>query len=126
MNINEEEAWTIFRALGDEDGEITEEEEKLEKRIRQEFPAINEKLKKNEHRDHLWKYEVENDKKVKEARERSNRLNMESLYRLLDDLMKVAFPPVFFSRSSLDGLLDDLMKTKKMVLDEILEKEYAK
>lgn len=101
MIIDEEDAWTIFRALGDEDGEITEEELKLEKRIRREFPAIDENLKKSERRSHLWKYEVEDDKRVKEAREKLKKHTKNDFYTVLDNLMTI----------------------KKVVRDELLEKE---
>ena len=101
MEICEEKAEIILSSLGDKDGEITDEELKLEKRIRQEFPVINEWLKKSEHRNHLWKCEVEDDKRVKEAR------------RKLDEHTKNDFYTI----------LDDLMKMKKVVLHELLEKE---
>ena len=100
MEISEEEAETILSSLGDEDGEITEKETKLEERIRQEFPAIDERLKKGEHRDHLWEHEVEDDKRVKEAREKLEK---------------------HFS----DVVLKEFMNLKQDVLHELLEKEAA-
>lgn len=70
MEINQKEALTILSSLGDEDGGITEEEIKLKKRIREEFPAIDEAMKKSERREYLWEHEVEDDKRVREAREK--------------------------------------------------------
>ena len=100
MEISEEEAETILSSLGDEDGEITEKDTKLEERIRQEFPAIDEALKKSEHRDHLWEYEVEDDKRVKEAREK-------------------------LEKTFSDVVLKKFMNLKQEVLHELLEKEAA-
>ena len=100
MEISEEEAETILESLGDEDGDITEKETRLEKRIRKEFPAIDEALKKSEHRIHLWEYEVEDDKRVKEAREKLGK---------------------HFS----DVILKEFMNLKREVLHELLEKEEA-
>ena len=102
MEINEEEAETILSSLGDEDGEITEKELKLEKRIRQEFPIIDGRLKKSERRAHLWEHEVEQDKRVKEARKELDECKTEKN---------------FFFR------LNDVMTIKRKVLHELLEKE---
>ena len=102
MEINQEEAETILGSLGDEDGEITEEETKLEERIRQEFPAIDEGIKKAEHRDHLWQYEVEDDKRVKEAREKLEK---------------------HFSEKDFDAILHEFMGLKRKVQHELLKKE---
>lgn len=100
MEISEEEAETILSSLGDEDGEITEKETKLEERIRQEFPAIDERLKKSDH-DHLWEYEVEDDKRIREAREK---------------MEKKPFS---------DVVLKEFMNLKREVLRELLKKEEA-
>lgn len=105
MEISEEEAETILESLGDEDGDITEKETRLEKRIRQEFPAIDEELKKSEHYTHLWQHEVEDDKRVKEARER------------LDERYKPNWN--FYL------IIQDINKVKKAVIHELLEKEKA-
>ena len=110
MKITEEEALTILASLGDEDGEITEEEIKLEKRIRQEFPVIDEDSKKSEHRDHLWQYEVEDDKRVREAREKLEK------HTSLDDEHQKRF----------DVALNEFMTLKREVLHELLEKEAPK
>ena len=104
MEINEEEAETILSSLGDEDGEITEKETKLEERIRQEFPAIDERLKKSEHRDHLWEHEVEDDKRVKEARKKLEN-------------------PIPKRPKNYDVILNEFMNLKREVLHELLEKE---
>lgn len=104
MEINEEEAETILSSLGDEDGEITEKELKLEKRIRKEFPVIDEDLKKSEHRDHLWEREVEDDKRVKEARKKLEN-------------------PIPKRPKNYDAILNEFMTLKRKVLHELLEKE---
>ena len=106
MEISEEEAETILSSLGDEDGEITEKETKLEERIRQEFPAIDEALKKSEHRNHLWEYEVEDDKRVREAREKLEKHTSEH-------------------QNNFDVILNEFMNLKQEVLHELLKKEAA-
>jgi len=106
MEIDQEEASTILSALGDEDGAIAEKELKLEKRIREEFPAIDEELKKSERRDHLWEYEVEDDKRVREVREKLEKTTSEH-------------PQNF------DIILNEFMNLKRKVLHELLEKEEA-
>ena len=106
MEISEEEAETILSSLGDEDGEITEKETKLEERIRQEFPAIDERLKKSEHRDHLWEHEVEDDKRVQEARAKLEKHRLE--------------------HAKEDGIvLNAFMNLKREVFHELLKKEEA-
>ena len=107
MKISEEEASTILSSLGDEDGEITEKELTLEKRIREEFPVIDEELKKSEHRTHLWEYEVEDDKRVKEARKKLEN-------------------PIPKRPKNYDVILNEFMNLKREVLHELLEKEAAK
>ena len=104
MEISEEEAWVIHSALGDEDGEISEKERNLEKRIREEFPIIDEALKKSERRDHLWEHEVEDDERVKEVREKLEMFHEER-------------------QNKYDAALSEFMSLKRKVLHELLEKE---
>ena len=101
MGINGKEAVVILSALGDEDGEITEAEQNLEKRIRKEFPVIGEALKKREYKNHLWEHEVEDDKRVREAREKLEK-------------------PIS------DVLVGEFMALKRKVLHELMEKGVAK
>ena len=107
MEISEEEAWVVYSTLGDEDGEMSEKELNLEKRIRKEFPDIDEKLKKSEHRNHLWEYEVEDDKRVREAREKLEKHTSEH-------------------QNNFDVILNEFMNLKRTVLHELLEKEERK
>ena len=107
MEISEEEAETILSSLGDEDGEIREKETNIEKRIRKEFPAIDEALKKSEQRDHLWEHEVEDDERVKEVRENLEKFHEER-------------------QKKYDVLLSAFMNLKRKVLHELLEKETPK
>ena len=104
MEIDQKEAVVILSALGDEDGEITEKERDIEKRIRKEFPIIDEALKKSERRDHLWEHEVEDDERVKEVREKLEQFHEER-------------------QEKYDAMLNEFMKLKRKVLHELLEKE---
>ena len=106
MEISEEEAETILSSLGDEDGEITEKEVNLKKRIRKEFPAIDKDLKKSERRAHLWEYEVEDDKRVKEARRKRDKHSSKR-------------------EKEFDVIIKEFMNLKQEVLHELLEKEAA-
>ena len=104
MEINQKEALTILSLLGDEDGEITEEELKLEKRIREEFPVIDDGLKERERRNHFWEYEAEADKRVQEARAKLEKFRRE--------------------HAKEDGIaLNTCMNLKREVFHELLEKE---
>jgi len=89
MEIDQKEALTILSSLGDEDGEITEEELKLEKRIREEFPVIDKGLKERERRNHFWEYEAEGDKRVIEAREKLNKIPSDEHYIALNKFMNL-------------------------------------
>ena len=104
MEISEEEAWVILGAQGDEDGETSEKELKLEKRIRKEFPDIDENLKKSERREHLWEHEVEDDKRVREAR---GKLDKHASER----------------EEEFDVIMKEFMNLKRKVFHELLEKE---
>ena len=104
MGINQKEALTIILAFGDEDGEITEEELKLEKRIREEFPIIDKGLKERERRNHFWEHEAEGDKRVIEAREKLN--------KTIPEHHSIA--------------LNEFMNRKREVYHELLEKDTEK
>ena len=107
MGINGKEAVAILSALWDEDGEITETEQNLEKRIRKQFPAIGDALKKRERETRLWEHEVEDDKMVREVREKLEKFHEER-------------------EKKYDVILNEFMALKRKVLHELLEKEATK
>ena len=115
MKINEEEAETILSSLGDEDGEISERELKLEKRIRQEFPAIDKKLKYQEWKDYLWEVGAEEDKRVIQAREELEKVEVE-LHNLPMDV-----PDYLDKQRGFDIALDNLMGIKSVIVREWLK-----
>ena len=114
MEINEEEAWTVFVAM---DTNLHERELTLRKRIKKEFPAIDEKIKRLKRRKYLWETEVEEDERVKKIRAKMEG-HKEECHNL--PWGSHEYNAKLGERYA---LIDVLLKQKANVLNELMKKE---
>jgi len=108
MEINEEEAWKVFLAI--ESDESDKVMLRLRIRILEEFPLIDEKLKYQEWQNYLWEVGAEDDNRVIQARAELEKSEEE-----------LGLPDKQFKQSDFYVALDNLMHTKRLVVEELLK-----
>lgn len=110
MKINEEEAWIIFHALERKDL-------KLKVRIMKEFPLIYEKLREKVWHNYLWEVGAEGDNRVIKRRD-----ELENIYKELHNL-RMSSPDYQDKQSNFYVVLNDIMRIKQVVVQELLKKK---
>ena len=115
MEINEEEAWTVFVAM--DTNHLCERELTLRKRIKKEFPTIDEKIKRLKRRNYLWETEVEEDESIKKIRAKMGELKRKT------HSLPWGSHEYNIELKERYALIDELLEQKAEVLNEIMKKE---
>ena len=116
MDIYEKEAWTVLRALDvvKIERSLSDAEQMLIHRIREDFPLIDQALFQDHIRKWLWSTEVERDSRVKAARKMLD--NQETLY------LKAGTKEFGERRDLVDALVHELDTIKNQVYNELAPK----
>ena len=111
MKINEEEAWIIYHALKKEG----KQELKIKVRIMKEFPLIYENLREKAWHNYLWEVGAEEDNRVIKRRD-----ELENIFEELHNL-PVDLPDYKDKQSNFYVVLDDILRIKQVVVQELLK-----